>query len=423
VNALSLPQLPASSVRRTGSGVNAPRDRGRRHSQFRADIEGLRAVAVILVLLNHARLPLFSGGYVGVDVFFVISGFLITGLLLAEHEQHGQISLVGFYARRVRRILPAASVVLIATGIGSALIFGGTRAGRVADDARWATLFASNFRFIQQGTNYWASNLPASPLLHYWSLGVEEQFYLVWPTCFVVLAFFLRNIALRKKLLVFLFTVIGASLVWSIYRTADNPTVAYFSPVPRACELATGAVLAVAEPRIAHLPRPVGSAIAVLGLVMIGLAALMYDADTQFPGYALALPVCGAALTVGGGTAAGGAGAEWLLGHEPLQWIGRHSYSIYLWHWPILVTAGGYFARDLSPIENLVLCVGALALSAVTFRWVERPIRNSRWLRARPSLVSVAVGAGLILLSIGVTAELRMRFPAQSLSEQSPFQF
>jgi peptidoglycan/LPS O-acetylase OafA/YrhL len=156
---------------------------------------------------------------------------------------------------------------------------------------------------------------------------------------------------------------------------------------------------------------------------MIGVAAFHFDADTQFPGYTLALPVSGAALAVAGGIAAPGQGAEWLLRHEPFQWIGKISYSLYLWHWPVLVIAGGYVGRDLAPTENLLVCLVALALSALTFRVVESPVRNSTWLRARPSLVSMAAGAGLILLSFAVAAELRTRLPAQSINEQSPFQF
>lgn len=195
---------------------------------FRPDVEGLRAVAVMLVLLDHAGVARLSGGYIGVDVFFVLSGFLITGLLLKEYELKRSISIVGFYARRARRILPAGMLVLASTVLASTVLIGGTSAGRTTEDAQWASLFASNFRFIQQGTDYWASDLPQSPLQHYWSLSIEEQFYLVWPAWLIAVALIAKRAPLRAKLTVFLAALIAGSLLWSVHETAVNGTVAYF---------------------------------------------------------------------------------------------------------------------------------------------------------------------------------------------------
>ncbi len=374
---------------------------------------------MILVILDHAGLSLLSGGYIGVDVFFVLSGFLITGILVREYEKSQTISLAGFYARRVRRILPAGSVVLVATVIASALIFGGSRAGRVAEDARWATLFVSNFRFIELGTNYWDNTLPPSPLEHYWSLAVEEQFYFVWPACIIALTLFAKAIPLRTKLSVMLVATIVASLAWSVYQTAQNGTAAYFSPFPRAWELAAGALLAVATPWIRRWPRQLGVAMSLLGVAAIAAASLLFDAYTQFPGFAVVLPVGGAALAVAGGTAAPGQGVEWLLRCAPVQWIGKLSYSLYLWHWPVLIIAQGYVGHNLTLAENLLLCLGALALSALTFRLVESPARNSTWLKGRSPLISIAAGACLVLFSFGLATGLKATALEQSPVEES----
>ncbi len=162
---------------------SAPDDR-----RFRPDVEGLRAVAVVLVVLYHANLPGLTGGYVGVDVFFVISGFVITGLLLRERSGAGRTSIVDFYARRVRRILPAATLVILVTVIASYVFLGYVDGNNVADDGRWAAIFLANYHFLEVGTNYLQSLRPPSPLQHFWSLSVEEQFYVVFPTLFLVVA-------------------------------------------------------------------------------------------------------------------------------------------------------------------------------------------------------------------------------------------
>lgn len=209
-----------------------------RNRTFRPDIEGLRAIAVMLVLLDHAGLSQFSGGYVGVDVFFVLSGFLITGLLLKEARETGGISIQRFYARRARRLLPAATLVLIVTVVLSYEVFGQLRANRVAEDARWAALFASNFRSIQQGTDYLGAQQEPSPLQHFWSLAVEEQFYFVWPLLILLLASVAKGISVRLKLGVALSLMIVASVAYSVRLTAVDHTTAYFSPLPRASELA-----------------------------------------------------------------------------------------------------------------------------------------------------------------------------------------
>ncbi|MGF9648074.1 acyltransferase family protein [Pseudarthrobacter oxydans] len=370
---------------------------------FRPDIEGLRAIAVLLVVLDHAGVPGLQGGYVGVDVFFVVSGFLITGLLLKGAERSGRISIVGFYARRARRILPAATLVLAVTVVSSFALIGGTRAARTAEDGLWAALFASNFREISQGTDYWASNLPQSPLQHYWSLAIEEQFYLFWPAAIIAVAAIGRRVPLRTRLAFLLTATIAVSLAWSVYATTENASAAYFSPLTRAWELAAGAILAVLTPAIMRLPVFLAAVTSVSGLIAIAAAALTLDEFTRYPGSAAILPVGGTVLVIIGGTIAPKRGAEVLLQWGPLQWLGKLSYSLYLWHWPVLILAAASIGTELAMTARIALVVVALALSVVTFKYVEFPARNSSWLKARRPSISVAFGAAVVALSLGLT--------------------
>ncbi len=363
---------------------------------FRPDIEGLRALAVLLVIAAHAGFGLFAGGYVGVDVFFVLSGFLITGLLLKAHDSRGRISLADFYARRVRRILPASTLVLLVTVLASFAALGAYSATRIAGDAQWASLFAANVAFIQQKTNYLNAELPPSPLQHFWTLGVEEQFYAVWPLAMIVIGSVARRIPLRRKLGVVLCAGIAASLAWCIAQTASNATAAYFSPLTRAWELGAGALLAVIAPHLLRLPRLLGVVMSVGGVLAILAAGLTFTTLTPFPGVAAVLPAGGAALAVAGGTIAPGDGVERVLRLGVFQWLGKLSYSLYLWHWPLLTIPREYQGSDLGLGETLLLCLLAVALAALTFRVLEHPIRSSRWLKQQPPLLSVALGLCLV---------------------------
>ncbi len=371
--------------------------------KFRPDIEGLRAVAVLLVVLEHAGVSLVSGGYIGVDVFFVLSGFLITGLLIREVQSTGRISLAQFYARRARRLLPAATLVLLATVWASFHWLGAARGNRVAVDAIWATLFASNFRSIEQGTDYLGAQLPPSPLQHYWSLAVEEQFYVVWPLLIMLAALTFRHIALRLRLGVVLTALIIGSLAWSVYQTADNGTAAYFSPFTRTCELAAGALLAVLVPQLLGRSRRIGVALSWTGLAGIVAIALWYTPETMFPGLAVVLPVGASVALVAGGTIAPGGGAELLLKQLPFQWLGKLSYSLYLWHWPLLVIPAQHAGRELSVLENLGICVVAIGISAATYFLVENPVRSWRALTSRAPQISIGFGVTMVALSLSTT--------------------
>ena len=370
----------------------APGDR-----RFRPDVEGLRAVAVGLVVVYHAGFPWVSGGYVGVDVFFVISGFVITGVLLREHSATGKTSILDFYARRSRRILPAATLTLIVTVVGAYVLIGTVSGNSAADDGRWVAVFLANFHFESIGTNYLSAARPPSPLQNYWSLSVEEQFYLVFPTLFLVAAKLKVGLSLQTRLLVVLGTVIAGSYWLSVVQTASAPTQAYFSPYTRAWELALGALAAVATPLIARVPARIAGVLTWVGLAGIVGAACTFTTNTAYPGSLVAIPVVGAALVIAGGTRVPRVGAESLLGLWPLQWLGRRSYGLYLWHWPILVlVAEHYGTRSLPPEERALLLGVALVVTAVTYRFLENPLRHLR----RSSRATVATGVVTVVATV-----------------------
>ena len=237
-----------------------------RAAGHRADIQGLRAVAVVLVVLGHAGVGFARGGFVGVDVFFVLSGFLITGLLLAEARARGRISLLEFYVRRARRILPAAALALVATDLAAFFLLNFVRARGAVVDSLNAAGFVANFHFAATGVDYFARQDPPSPILHFWSLSVEEQFYVVWPLLLTLVLFGVarRGALHERRLLGVLVALAGASLGWSIYLTHAAPTTAYFSPFTRAWELGLGATLAVGA---SSLERTPGAVRLVLGWV------------------------------------------------------------------------------------------------------------------------------------------------------------
>ncbi|HEY0530653.1 MAG TPA: acyltransferase family protein [Actinoplanes sp.] len=353
---------------------------------FRADIEGLRAVAVLLVVLGHVGLRFVPGGYVGVDVFFVISGFLITSLLVGEVESTGRLSIPRFYGRRAVRLLPAAVLVLVVTLVAARLLLPVVRLGSFAKDALAATGYVANLRFAFTGTDYLSADQSPSPFQHFWSLAVEEQFYLFWPLLILV-------VGRRKRLLALILgIVVAGSFALSVSETARSAPWAYFGPHTRVWELGVGALLALwmtakkrRTPVVYSAPPRTGwgwSVAGLTGLAMIILAAARFDDNTAYPGWHAAIPVAGAALLL----AADGAGVGRLLTLAPLQTVGRLSYSWYLWHWPILVIVPTH-----NTWQRLAVAAVALGLAALTHRFVERPIRH---LRDRPRR-ALGLGAGL----------------------------
>jgi len=361
-------------------------------ARHRRDIEGLRAVAVLLVVAYHCGLPFVGGGYVGVDVFFVISGFLITGLLLREAQRTGRVSIPRFYARRALRLLPASTVVVVATVVAGAVWLPPLRLPEIVSDALHTSIYAMNWRLAAIGTDYLGAESAPSPLQHFWSLAVEEQFYLVWPLLLLILV--RRG---GRGLTPVLVALTAGSLVLSVWQTRHNAGWAYFGAHTRAWELGAGALLAVGAARLRHL-RPLPAKLLIgSGLSAIVVAALSYTAATPFPGYAALLPVLGTAAVIAGGCARR-AGP---LGAPVLQSIGRLSYSWYLWHWPALLIAPFVVGRPLAAWENVVVALGALVLAALTYALVENPIRHLAALRDRPWR-GLGAGAALSVLAAGL---------------------
>ena len=371
---------------------SAPGDR-----RFRPDVEGLRAVAVLLVVLYHANLPGLHGGYVGVDVFFVISGFVITGLLLRERSTTNHNSLVSFYGRRARRILPAATLTIVITVIATYVVLGAVYGNPTAVAAKWTAVFLANFHIAAIGTNYLTTRLPPSPLQNFWSLAVEEQFYLVYPAVFLLAASLRSTVTLRARLVFILVPTIMLSFLYSVTLTQTSPGVAFFSPLTRAWELGLGALVAVGTPYFLRMSRFVGGAISWVGIGAIGIAAVAYSTTTSYPGSAAALPVVGTAFVIAGGTPVSGWGAESVLRLAPFQWFGRLSYSLYLWHWPILVIAAESTDQYGTPFhKNIVWLALAVLVSYATYRLVENPVRHARALARRRWL---PIGLGIVLIA------------------------
>jgi peptidoglycan/LPS O-acetylase OafA/YrhL len=382
--------------------------------KFRLDIQGIRALAVLLVVANHLAPGALPGGYVGVDVFFVVSGYLITTLLVREAESSERLSLSGFYARRARRILPAATVVTIATAVGSLLTLALVRTQTVLTDAVWATFFAANVRFASVGTDYFAQGEPPSPLRHYWSLAVEEQFYLVWPLL-LVLCLVLghrrggsRGGDLRRTAGALLAVVVVLSLAWSAWDTYASPVTAYFSTFARAWELGIGAACALL-PRGQRLPAPARNALAIGGLAAIGVSTLLLTEATPFPGTAAALPVLGTAALLVAGEGERSTVVDRTLSAAPLVLIGDWSYSIYLWHWPVIVLVRSNLGPERfgSITVRVVTLVVVLLLSWATFRWVETPFRSGRsWRRTGRALLIYPASVGVALATVLVASQV-----------------
>ncbi|MEU5842324.1 acyltransferase family protein [Rhodococcus sp. NPDC047139] len=357
------------------------RSRRRQVARQRLDIQGLRMVAVGLVILSH----LFDwphGGFIGVDVFFVISGFLITGSLLHILEKTGRISFMDFYRKRIRRIVPAAVLVLVVTSVLSVFIFTSRRAESTLVDAVWALLFTANWRFASQETDYFAASGPVSPLQHYWSLSVEEQFYLFWP----LLIMFIGILAVRRSwsssrrssvAVGALGTVVLASFIYSILETSSSPGWAYFSTLSRVWELGIGGLLAVLVPYCERIPESARPFIAWTGLVAIGGSAFLISEESGFPGPWAAVPVLGAALVIGAGVS-GGHRTLVFLTNRVSTYLGDISYSLYLWHWPVIILLGA--VMDVGPHYYLSAILLIFGFSIAAYHFFEDPIRKSSWL-------------------------------------------
>jgi peptidoglycan/LPS O-acetylase OafA/YrhL len=379
---------------------------------FRGDIQGLRAIAVLVVIAAHAVVPGFSGGFAGVDVFFVVSGFLITQLIVEGIRRDDGFSLGRFYARRARRILPAATVVLAVTVAASIVYFNFIDALDATRDALWAAFFAANVRFATQGIDYFSLEESASPLQHYWSLAVEEQFYVVWPLLIAIVVLVTRRRRAPGTAPIGTLTFLallggGASFAWSVHRTAVEPTAAYFSTLTRAWELAVGALVALVVLGGRTLSRRfLTEPLALAGIAGIAYTVVVYDESMAFPGYEAALPVFSTAALL---LAAAGAGStpsvSRVLGTPLLRRVGDWSYSLYLWHWPLIVIPQVTLGRTLTPTETLIAILLTFQFGYLTYTFVEQPFRTGTFWR--PS------GRGLVLYPLSLALVLPIALGGQ----------
>ena len=367
---------------------------------FRRDIEGLRAIAVLVVLLYHADLGPTSGGFLGVDVFFVLSGYLITSLLMKDLLLRGGRALPRFWGRRARRLLPASLLVVIVTLIAGRFMLDPLSQSDLANDALWASGFLINIKFAM-GDGYVVSQSMPTPLLHFWSLAVEEQFYMVWP----LLLYALSRVRwqTRRYALAIMAGLFLQSLLAFVWFSEWARTPSFFLLPTRAWELIAGAMLALTGGAVLRLSPTVRASAAWFGLFIIGYCVVTYD-DTMNLGYAALLPVLGTVAIV----AASGSGhlnePAAYLGMRPMVWVGQRSYGIYLWHWPMLVLIDAKFG-PLSAPARIVVLVASVGVAALSFHYLENPVRQSAWLAAVPRR-SLMLGASMV--AVGALAAVVM---------------
>jgi len=392
----------------------APEPRSARHraagrpagTAIRHDLQGVRAVAVLGVVIYHLKASWLPGGFAGVDVFFVLSGFFITGLLRREVERTGTVDLIAFWARRARRLLPASLLVLVVTVIAGRLMTNPLEAHRIARDGIFSTIFGMNWHEAASGLAYGQDPDP-SAFQHYWSLAVEEQFYLAWPLLMLALALlWRRRPALAPRRTLPLIAVGGGVLSFTLafHQTVGNQPYAYYGTFGRVWQLALGGLLAAGIAWSEALPLWVRSCGRVAGLgVILGFYGFGPSAS-EYPGWWSLLPALGAALIV----VAGEPGtrpdpAARLLGTRLGQLGGRYSYSWYLWHWAPLVLLPVALDRPLR-IRELGWCaIGTLLAAVLTYHLLEDPLRRNRWLAIRHGGRSLAFGGALMAVALGVS--------------------
>ncbi len=400
--------------------------RPRQRRGFRPDIEGLRAIAILSVLAYHAGLPI-PAGFVGVDIFFVISGYLITTLLLVELGRTGKISWVRFLGRRARRLLPAAVLVLAVVSAVSYVVVPGERRQSIGHDVIAAATYVVNWVFAGREVDYLASDARPSPVQHFWSLSVEEQFYVIWPVLLIVLAWGARRLGRRpdrRTVGVALGVLVAASFAWSVYASYAMPRPSFFTTTTRVWELGVGALLAV---WLTGRPHPAKAPPWVAPLGWAGLAALLavpflLPARIEWPSAWALLPTLPTALVLWVGWQGARFGPVRLLGTRPMVWLGGMSYSIYLWHWPAIVlgewTVEWLTGERMPAWAKVAVAAASLWPAWVSWRYLEQPIHHGSFLRTRPRAL-VAFGAALSLVGVLVALPLlTLRTPFATAPEE-----
>jgi len=399
---------------------------------FRPDIEGLRGIAVLLVVLFHTGLPGFRGGYVGVDVFFALSGYLITGLIVSEIDKTASFSFRNFYARRVRRLLPASGLMVMGVLLAGLVLYSPLELSRYVIWGAYASSYVSNFMCMREAGNYFAGTVTGNPFLHAWSLSVEEQFYLLWPALIALV--FLRSRS-RRRLAVSLFAVTVLSLGACIWVTYVRQPWAFYSLPTRAWEFGAGGLACLLRPEAWSGQAWSGKQKWLKVLSWAGLAGLLgsaYSFDAVklvFPGYVAIVPVGGTLAMLLEGAAGHRSSRSILqksilqrmLAGPLMQWLGRLSYSWYLWHWPFLI-----FAKACAPglrwYGRLLVAASALLMAQLTYWFLENPVRFNPFLVAKPAL---SLGMAVLVPAAGITTTLGVSyFTSRSLAngEQSQFE-
>ncbi|QEO08619.1 acyltransferase family protein [Protaetiibacter larvae] len=403
----------------TAATTTVARPPGTRPAEYRRDIQYLRALAVGLVVLYHFWPGRIPGGFVGVDVFFVISGYLITAHLIAGLARTGRVAVFSFWGRRVRRLLPASFATLAVAAIMVVIWIPPSVRAQGLREVIASTFYVENWILAADSVDYLnAANQP-SIVQHFWSLSVEEQFYLVWPLLLVA-AVGIAGLLLRRRVAapesvvsVALVIVAAASLVTSVILTETEPSVAYFATTTRAWEFAAGGLIASLAvlrggPRGILARRGARWGARIVGIALVLVSGFVYTGATPFPGWAAALPVLGTAIAIWAGI---GAESAHRSRHDPIEIIGDRSYSIYLWHWPLLIVAPFALGHALGALDKVLLLVAVVVLAGLSKRWIEDPVRRWQWLGARPARTFVALGIATALLvgAVGTTSWVLLR--------------
>jgi peptidoglycan/LPS O-acetylase OafA/YrhL len=356
---------------------------------------------VLLVVLYHADVPGVTGGFVGVDVFFVISGFLITLALKAEADREGRISFSRFYGRRMRRLLPPAALVLVFTVVMAAFVLPVTQAQSVVKDVFYSAIYAINYRLALEGVDYQNATAPPSPLQHFWSLAVEEQFYIVWPLLIALCLLIGRRKHYKKMMVGAIVLLSVGTLLASILQTPQDTSLSYFSIHTRAWELGAGALLALAHNRLV-MPQWVRATLAWAGLTAIVATAFLYTDQTLYPGWAAIVPVAGSVAVLAAGTLGTVPSMQRVLGHGVMQYMGKVSYAWYLWHWPLLILLPAWAGREFGWGLNLELVFLGFWAAVLSYFLENAASRHSLslrgWLGAGSVMSAVAVAAALVVL-------------------------
>ncbi len=422
---LAIASFKASS---TSEGTSAGKSGGR---GFRPDIQGLRAIAVTLVVLYHLWPALLPGGFAGVDVFFVISGYLITGHLWREYRKTGTVSLLDFWGRRARRLVPAAALVLAVTFAAAWLVAPVTQLSDIGAQVRASALYFQNWQLASNAVNYLRADGPASPVQHFWSLSVEEQFYIVWPLLFGIAAMVTaviaggrrprhsRTASLGRRVGVAAVALLTTALVawslgFSVHDTRTNPAAAYFVTTTRMWELGIGGMLAIASARFTRFSvwftEKIGRQgwLGWAGLAAVAAAAFTLTGADPFPGWLAAIPVLGAAALIACGSAEARFSPAWLTSARPVVFLGDISYSLYLWHWPVINLYGDWRHKTPGMITGPAIIAVSVLLAWLTKVFVEDRVRlwpvlaRNRWLSVSTALAAVVPVA---LVSVYLSAQ------------------